>query len=54
MFLKNQIIILELFLKDHVTLKIGVMMLKILICHHSNKLHLKYIETEKENSSFKL
>jgi len=29
MFLDQQIIILELFLKDHVTLKTGVMMLKI-------------------------
>jgi len=29
MFLDQQIIILELFLKDHVTLKNGVMMLKI-------------------------
>jgi len=31
MFLEQQIILLELFLKDHVTLKTGVMMLKI---HH--------------------
>jgi len=29
MFLEQQIIILEWFLKDHVTLKTGVMMLKI-------------------------
>jgi len=29
MFLEHQIIILELFLKDHVILKTGVMMLKI-------------------------
>jgi len=29
MFLEHQIIILEWFLKDHVTLKTGVMMLNI-------------------------
>jgi len=29
----QQIIILEWFLKDHVTLKTGVMMLKMTFCH---------------------
>ncbi len=33
------------------TLKTGVMMLKIQLCHHRNKLHLKYIYLM-ENSSF--
>jgi len=33
MFLEQQINILEEFLKDHVTLKTGVMMLKIQLCH---------------------
>ncbi len=37
MFLQQQISILELLLKDHVTLKTGVMMLKI----HRNKLQVK-------------
>ncbi len=32
---------LEWFLKDHVTLMTEVMMLKIQICHHRNKLHFK-------------
>ncbi len=32
MFLEQQISILEGFLKDHVTLKTGVMMLKIQLC----------------------
>jgi len=27
------------FLKDHVALKTGVMILKIQICHHRNTLH---------------
>ncbi len=31
-FLKQQISILEWFLKDHVTLKAGVMILKIQLC----------------------
>ncbi len=31
----------EGFLKDHVTLKTGVMMLKIQLYHHRNKLHFK-------------
>jgi len=39
--LKQQIIILEWFLKDHVTLKTGVMMLKIHLCHHRYRLHFK-------------
>jgi len=43
MCLELQISILDLFLKDHVTLKTGVMMLKIQRCHHRNKL---YIEME--------
>ncbi len=29
----------EWFLKDHATLKTGVMILKIKLCHHRNKLH---------------
>jgi len=37
MFLKHQISILELFLKDHVTLKTGIKMLKFQLCHHRNK-----------------
>ncbi len=36
-----QISILEWFLKDHVRLKTGVMMLKIQLCHHRSKLHFK-------------
>ncbi len=35
----QQINILEWFLMDHVTLKNGVMMLKIQLCDHRNKLH---------------
>jgi len=35
----QQIRILEWFLKDHVRLKTGVMMLKIYLCHHRNKGH---------------
>jgi len=41
MFCKYQISNLERFLKDHVTLKNGVMMLKIQLCHHMNKLNFK-------------
>ncbi len=37
----QQIGILEWFLKDHVTLKTGVVMLKIQFCGHRNKLHFK-------------
>ncbi len=32
------------FLKDHVTLKIGVMMLKTQFCHLTNKLHLETLK----------
>ncbi len=39
--IEQQIIILEWFLKDHVTLKTGVMMLKIQI--HRNKLHFNIL-----------
>jgi len=42
MFLEHQISILELFLMDHVTLKTGVMMLKILAITGMNYI-LKYI-----------
>jgi len=38
MFLEHQIIILELFLKDHVTLKTRVMMLKIQLYYNSNNI----------------
>ncbi len=48
-YYKQQISMLEWFLKDHVTLETGVMMLKIQIC---NKYILKYIQIE--NSYFKL
>ncbi len=41
MFLEKKISILELFLKDHVTLKIGVMKLKIQLYHHVNKQHIQ-------------
>jgi len=44
--LEQQISILEWFLKDHVTLKTGVMMLKIQLCLHRNKLQLKYMKIE--------
>jgi len=44
MFLEQQISLIERFLKDHATLKTGVMMLKIHI------IYLKYIVL-KENSS---
>ncbi len=43
MFLKQQIIILEWFLKDHVTLKTEVMMLKIQLCITGINYILKYI-----------
>ncbi len=39
-------LILEWFLKDHVTLKTGVMDADIQLCHQRTKLHLKYIKTE--------
>ncbi len=35
---------LELFLKDHLTLKTGLMAVKIQFCHHINKLRFKYIK----------
>jgi len=38
---KHQISISDWFLKDHVTLKIGVMMPNIQLCYHRNKLHFK-------------
>jgi len=53
MFLEHQISI-ELFLKDHVTLKTEEMILKIQICHHlrsQNKRHFK-IETVNNNSQY--
>jgi len=52
MFLEHQISIVEGFLKDHVTLKTGIMILIIQFSQHRNKLHLKYIKTE--SSYFKL
>lgn len=42
MFPEHQIIILEGFLKDHATLKTGVVKLKIQLCYF-----VKYIKTEK-------
>ncbi len=41
MFLEQQIITLEGFLKDHVTPKTGVIVLTIQLFHHRNKLHFK-------------
>jgi len=38
-----QIFILEGFLKDHMTLKPGVMMLKIQLYHHKNKVYFKIV-----------
>ncbi len=35
-FLELQISILEWFLKDHVTLKTGMLLLKIQLCNHMN------------------
>ncbi len=43
MFLEQKISILERILEDHMTLRIGAMMLEIQLCHRSNKLHFKYI-----------
>jgi len=34
------------FLKDHLTLNTGVMMLKIHLCHHRNKLHSKILQLQ--------
>ncbi len=48
MFLEEQISILEWFMKDHVTLKTGEMMLKIHHISQEKKYILKY------NSYFKL
>ncbi len=45
MFLERQII-LEWFLKDHVTLKTGVMILKIQLCITGIYYFLKYIQIE--------
>jgi len=44
MFLEHQISILELFLKDHVTLKTGVMILKIQLCITEINYILTYIK----------
>ncbi len=46
MFLEHQISILEWFLKDHVTLKTGVMMLKIQLCITGINYILKCIKVE--------
>ncbi len=43
-----KICILEWFWKDHVTLNTGVMMLKIQLCHHRNKLHFKIYSNRKQ------
>jgi len=45
MFLEQQIIILDWFLTDHVTLKTGVMMRKIQFCITGINYILKYIKT---------
>ncbi len=45
-FLEQQISILERFLKDHMTLKIGVLMLKIQLCITGINYILKYIKIE--------
>ncbi len=52
MFLEQQISILEWFLKDHVTLKTGVMLLKNQFLLDRNNYILKYIKIE--NSYFTL
>ncbi len=39
---------LEWFMKDHVTQKTVVMMLKIQLCHHRNKLHFKIYLNRKQ------
>ncbi len=46
MFFEHQTSILEWFLKDHVTLKTGVMMLKIQLCITGMNYIWKYITTE--------
>jgi len=48
MVLEQKIIILERFLKDHETLKTGIMMLKIQPYHHKNKLHFKIHKNRKQ------
>ncbi len=52
MFFEQQISISESFLKDHVTLKTGVMMLKIQLRITAINYILQYIQIE--NSYFKL
>ncbi len=52
MFLEQQISILDWFLKDHVTLKTGVMMLKIQLCSTEINYILKHILIK--SSYFKL
>ncbi len=52
LFLEQQINILDWFLKDHVTMKTGVMMLKIQLCITGINYILKYIKIE--NGYFKL
>ncbi len=47
MFLEQQISILEWFLKDHVTLKTGVMMLKFSFARR-NKFHFKMYSIRKQ------
>ncbi len=47
MFIEHQIIILEWFLKDHVTMKTGVMM-KIELCHHWKIYILKYVNSNRK------
>jgi len=37
---EQHISIVKLFLKDHVTLRTGVMMLKIQFCHQMNFIHI--------------
>ncbi len=52
MFLEQQFSLLEWFLKDHVTLKTEVMMLKIQLYITGINYILKYIQIE--NSYFKM
>ncbi len=52
MFHEQQISILEGFLKDHVTLKTGVMMLKIQNCNTGINYILIYSQIEKTKSQF--
>uniref|UniRef100_A0A673K3K1 MHC class I-like antigen recognition-like domain-containing protein n=1 Tax=Sinocyclocheilus rhinocerous TaxID=307959 RepID=A0A673K3K1_9TELE len=53
MFLKQQISILERYLKDHVTLKTEVMMLKIQLCITGINYILKYIQIERRTHSLR-